>query len=605
MSRVSFGRKVLSIEDVKSAIGLSQPWFDDLLIRIAGNEVGELEFDSFITFLHDGSVPTVASVAEPKKPTPRGNKLSRQPSFDDGSFRMPPLEPPKLVGFSPLQPSGLASSPVHILSENDFIYDRNHHRQSSSSSSSSSNNNISKHLDFKVEEPDDDDDDNNEYKRGSLDISAIARRSVKDSRASRNDAMYPDVRKCLGFIKPTECRDILPHNGSTLSLNRKDSHKKVGIPRPLWRKRETVIHERIVQYTTVDADGTTQELIESEKSQNEIVHLECKETGEFAHRESSKFEQLETFNNEVVAQETGNEEYLHMKSKDDEYEHLESNMPTSKMGGPGGGGPQDKAAEEAAYAQAEAEARAKAEAEGIPYDPSMLGGGPGGYGGGGGDPSRHPGYDPSMMSDSLPPGAHGMPMDPNGVPITQEQFDEDAQRWWNEQQARQAQQEGGQQEGGVQGMNPAAYTDGQAPPPQFDEDAQQWWNEQQNKQMQHQENSPTLSQIHDDDAQQWWNAQQAQQAQQQQQQYHPSSTSSQLPMKFPLNDLSPEEKQSQQPYHPFSPNQQSQQPYPHEGGHTINEMEKENEQQRWSKNINAVSNPERQFHPHEVEQPET
>lgn len=33
------GDKVLHIQDVKDAIGLSQPWFDELLLRIAGNEV--------------------------------------------------------------------------------------------------------------------------------------------------------------------------------------------------------------------------------------------------------------------------------------------------------------------------------------------------------------------------------------------------------------------------------------------------------------------------------------------------------------------------------------------------------------------------------------
>jgi len=110
-----------------------------------------------------------------------------------------------------------------------------------------------------------------------------------------------------------------------------------------------------VQYTTVDSDGVIQELVESERSQNEIVHLECKETGEFAHRESTEYETLETFNSEIVAQERGNEEYLHLKSRDDEFEHLESNMP--KM--------QRRAQEEAAAA-AEAELRAeeaRAEAE--------------------------------------------------------------------------------------------------------------------------------------------------------------------------------------------------------------------------------------------------
>ena len=55
--------------------------------------------------------------------------------------------------------------------------------------------------------------------------------------------------------------------------------------------------------------------------------MECRETGEFAHRETTNYEQSETFNDEVVAEEKGNEEYVHMKSIDDEYEFLDSNMP--------------------------------------------------------------------------------------------------------------------------------------------------------------------------------------------------------------------------------------------------------------------------------------
>ena len=136
---------------------------------------------------------------------------------------------------------------------------------------------------------------------------------------------------CRWLQEPTSVTAILPHRGTTLSRSAKDSYKRPGPARPLWRKRETVVQERIVQYTTIDADGTVQELVESERSQNEIVHLECKDTGEFAHRESAEYEQMETFNNEVVVEERGNEEYLHLKSKDDEYEHLESNMPKTRQ----------------------------------------------------------------------------------------------------------------------------------------------------------------------------------------------------------------------------------------------------------------------------------
>lgn len=69
--------------------------------------------------------------------------------------------------------------------------------------------------------------------------------------------------------------------------------------KPLWRKREVVRSERIVHYTTVDASGLLQELVEKESTETEVLHMECRETGEFAHRETTKYEQLETFNNEV------------------------------------------------------------------------------------------------------------------------------------------------------------------------------------------------------------------------------------------------------------------------------------------------------------------
>jgi hypothetical protein len=65
-----------------------------------------------------------------------------------------------------------------------------------------------------------------------------------------------------------------------------------GGPRALWRKREVVRQERTVHYTTVDADGETQELVERETTQTEVLHMECRETGEFAHRETTKYEQV-------------------------------------------------------------------------------------------------------------------------------------------------------------------------------------------------------------------------------------------------------------------------------------------------------------------------
>ena len=40
----------------------------------------------------------------------------------------------------------------------------------------------------------------------------------------------------------------------------------------VWRKREVVRQERHVYYTTVDADGQLQELVEKETSESEVLH---------------------------------------------------------------------------------------------------------------------------------------------------------------------------------------------------------------------------------------------------------------------------------------------------------------------------------------------
>jgi len=70
-----------------------------------------------------------------------------------------------------------------------------------------------------------------------------------------------------------------------------------------------------------------QELVEKEVTQTEVLHMECRETGEFAHRETTQYEQMESFNEEVVAEVRGAEEYVHLKSLDDEFHYMESTMP--------------------------------------------------------------------------------------------------------------------------------------------------------------------------------------------------------------------------------------------------------------------------------------
>lgn len=107
-----------------------------------------------------------------------------------------------------------------------------------------------------------------------------------------------------------------------------EGSREVGAPiLPVWKKMETFTQERVVQYTTIDGEGRKQTLTEREKNVTSIVHMECKETGEFAHREVTEYETAETFNGEIVSSESGTEQYVHLRSLEDEYEHMESTLP--------------------------------------------------------------------------------------------------------------------------------------------------------------------------------------------------------------------------------------------------------------------------------------
>ena len=78
-----------------------------------------------------------------------------------------------------------------------------------------------------------------------------------------------------------------------------------------------------MQYTTVDEQGGRQELTEREVTRSEVTHMECKDSGEFAHRELTTFEQSEQFNGETVHEHRGYEEYVHLRSLEDELEYVD------------------------------------------------------------------------------------------------------------------------------------------------------------------------------------------------------------------------------------------------------------------------------------------
>jgi hypothetical protein len=57
------GQAVLTREDIKTAVGLTAPWFDELLQRYAADSMNEVHFESFVEFLETGQMPPTKTVA--------------------------------------------------------------------------------------------------------------------------------------------------------------------------------------------------------------------------------------------------------------------------------------------------------------------------------------------------------------------------------------------------------------------------------------------------------------------------------------------------------------------------------------------------------------
>ena len=95
---------------------------------------------------------------------------------------------------------------------------------------------------------------------------AVSKRLV----AGPDEAVYPCAWEMLGFTSPTACRSLVMEDPLARQMSLKDMKSSKRIKnngRPLWKKTETVIQERIIKYTTVDPEGSCQELVESEKTQ--------------------------------------------------------------------------------------------------------------------------------------------------------------------------------------------------------------------------------------------------------------------------------------------------------------------------------------------------
>ena len=112
-----------------------------------------------------------------------------------------------------------------------------------------------------------------------------------------------------------------------LNTNKEDlkkSQEDVAIP-TMWKKHEITINEKIIITTTVE-NGIRRILVESDRSQNEVIHIE-NESGDFAHREYSQQEQTEQLDGELATFLRATEEFVHLKKDDDEYEFLHADIP--------------------------------------------------------------------------------------------------------------------------------------------------------------------------------------------------------------------------------------------------------------------------------------
>ena len=307
------GEEYISREDICEAIGLpSLDFLDELLIRCnLGRNMDKIGFQDFVDFLETGTLPKRDKARKEMK----GARKGKRTMFNS-------VSEPDLSGAA-VGVVEEATSPASYCNDGYSVGGRgargapspSRQRFSTTRSGPNSPNNTPPRTERATS--------SSGFRLPPVNVVTDSEASPPQSPrilALESECMYPSTYEALGFRLPVKCRALGPFNSNLL-------RKRAGNGRPLWKKQETVIQERIVKYTTVEPDGTTQELVESEKNQTEVTHMECKDTGEFAHTETTEYEQMETFNEEIVMAERGNEHYVHLKSLDDEYEHMESNMP--------------------------------------------------------------------------------------------------------------------------------------------------------------------------------------------------------------------------------------------------------------------------------------
>ncbi|KAG7388392.1 hypothetical protein PHYPSEUDO_012600 [Phytophthora pseudosyringae] len=196
-------------------------------------------------------------------------------------------------------------------------------------------------------------------------LQSAAVRAAREERQQYEDSLPPPPPRSARPRQPTDALILFDPSRSQQAVTRAP-------PAPgLWKKREVTIQERITEYTKIDEKGQPQRLVEKERHQTEVLHMESLD-GEFAHREITQFEQTEHLNDEMVHLDHGREEFLHLKSRHDEISRFESSVP------PGGGGRPEECEQQPPSPTIKRDARentgfdhgsnAEAEAEAAAYD---------------------------------------------------------------------------------------------------------------------------------------------------------------------------------------------------------------------------------------------
>lgn len=158
------------------------------------------------------------------------------------------------------------------------------------------------------------------------------RRQILFEHLPRDEIPFSTLLRFLQGEEPLQVEILLPHREEQEQQQIMPFRTTPTTPTPTtitkqvgnWRKREITIQERIVEYTRIDEQGVPQSLVEREKQQQEVTHMESNEGEEFAHREVTTFEQFESVNDQVIVNESGKDEFVHLKSKHDEFSHFES-----------------------------------------------------------------------------------------------------------------------------------------------------------------------------------------------------------------------------------------------------------------------------------------